>query len=348
MAPQETILITGVNGYIGYATTIKALQAGYKIRATVRRQEAADFVKSRGKSIQAYEQSGALEFVILSDIGDKKAFAEAANGCTYIIHIAFPLGNTPGNLHKVAMDGLDALLYAAEQHSSIKRIVWTSSTGGISEFAHLHYDDPKSVKLLAGGSEAASVPFMTAETSISLPTTVDETSPPFLWYQYGKIAATNALREYAAKSPSFDIVVLFPGWTLGPNNLCRSKQEAFDGKGTNSFLLFLYQDFNYNPIIGRPFEEEPWMPGAFVHIDDVSEGHVNALKVAVPGNRLRSFLMCSDGITGPQVDTAIQIVRDNFPTEAERLYQNARYSKPTPTLSSMHLMTDRRLQRPSR
>ncbi|KAK4500589.1 hypothetical protein PRZ48_008778 [Zasmidium cellare] len=327
MASQETVLITGANGYIGYATTVKALQAGYKVRATVRRQEAADFVKSRGTSIKAFEEKGDLECIILSNVGDKEAFAKAANGCSYIIHIAFPLGNNPGNLHEVAMTSLDALLYAAEQNESVRRIVWTSSVAGITEFEHVHYDHPRTLKLLAGGPEAKDVPVLTAETSVPLPTDVDEESPPYLWYMYGKIAATNALREYAAKSPRFEIVILFPGWTLGPNELCQTRQEAFDGKSTNSFLLFLYQELNYNPIIGRPLEDEPWIPGAFVHLDDVVEAHVSSLKVSMGSERLRSFLLCSDGPSGPRVDDAIQIVNDNFPSEAERMYSNARFSK---------------------
>lgn len=327
---KETVLITGVNGYIGYATAVKTLEVGYKVRAVVRRQDAIDYVQARGTSIQRFEKSGQLEWSILPDMGDKEGFAAAAKGCSYIVHIAFPLGNRPGNLHEVAMSGLNALLHAAEQNSSVKRIVWTSSSGGICKFEDLLHDSPRNKALLAGGADAANLEPLSGETQIDLPTNVNETSPPFVWYQYGKIAATNALRAYSLKpSPSthqFDIIIVFPGWTLGPNELNKTRTEALDGKGTNSFLLFMYRDFNYNFIIGKKPSDEPWIPAAFVHIDDVAEGHVNALTIGVPQGRLRNFLLCSDAPSGPVADSALEIVREHFPKEAERLYEDARYS----------------------
>lgn len=149
-----------------------------------------------------------------------------------------------------------------------------------------------------------------------------------MWYNYAKTAATKKLRDYArdplAAAARFDIVITLPGWVIGPNRLKRMRSEAFTG--TNTLMIFLYQELNINVLKGIPPEEGPYNPGNLLHIDDCAECHMKALKVPISG-KLQCFLMCTESPSGPKIDSAIDIVEREFPDEAKRQHPRAHYGK---------------------
>jgi uncharacterized protein YbjT (DUF2867 family) len=72
---QQTILVTGASGFVAAHVLTAFLDAGYKVRGTVRSQETAAKVK---KTHAKYVNN--LSFAIVPDIRTKGAFGEAVKG----------------------------------------------------------------------------------------------------------------------------------------------------------------------------------------------------------------------------------------------------------------------------
>ena len=80
--------ITGVSGHIGFRVLATALAAGYRVRATLRKQEQVETIKAT-KSVKPYVNN--LEFAIVPDILKDGAFDATLKDVTYVIHLASPL-----------------------------------------------------------------------------------------------------------------------------------------------------------------------------------------------------------------------------------------------------------------
>jgi uncharacterized protein YbjT (DUF2867 family) len=84
MNPQ----ITGANGHLGFRALVSALEAGYQVRAVVRRPAAAEQIKT-AKTIQPYLNK--IEIVFVQDLLQEGAYDDAVIGIDYILHIASPV-----------------------------------------------------------------------------------------------------------------------------------------------------------------------------------------------------------------------------------------------------------------
>ena len=102
-------------------------------------------------------------------------------------------------------------------------------------------------------------------------------------------------------------------WVLGPEELARSKQEAF--KGSNLILGWLFSESNLAPSLGFPEDEDTPLLAETVHLDDVVESHINALDTEKVPGKYRNFLLCSHSPTGPVFMDAVDIVRKELPQE---------------------------------
>lgn len=80
--------ITGVSGYIGFKTLILALEAGYKVRAVVRKSEQIPKLQSHQR-LQAHQSQ--LSFMVVPDLTDASSVSSNLVGVTGIIHLASPL-----------------------------------------------------------------------------------------------------------------------------------------------------------------------------------------------------------------------------------------------------------------
>ncbi|KAM0799445.1 hypothetical protein BDR22DRAFT_890341 [Usnea florida] len=313
MSSPPLVLITGGNGFVGYAVLAGALQAGYYVRAAVRRQDAVDTI-SRGPSVQTYLSNGALTFCIVPDNSKPGSYLEAVKGCSYIIHTASPLPTISGDLVSQAIAGNKAILEAAETTpSSVKRVVFTASMASIQPFERRLLTHPDNQAIMSGRSDE--VPTLTADTRVPTQPSIPDSTPGFHRYDNSKAAATNLVDEYANKSKTvqFSIVNLMPGWILGPEELARSKQEAF--KGSNIILSWLFTEFSMAPYLGLSMDEDPPLLSETVHLNDVVECHIKALNTdKVPGN-YRTFLLCSNPPTGPVYMDAADVVRKELPQE---------------------------------
>lgn len=87
-AANSTVLVTGANGYIGAWTVKTALEHGFAVRAVVRSEAKADWLK---KIFASYLNNAKVEFVYVSDLTAEGAFDEAVKGVDAVLHLASPL-----------------------------------------------------------------------------------------------------------------------------------------------------------------------------------------------------------------------------------------------------------------
>ena len=160
------------------------------------------------------------------------------------------------------------------------------------------------------------MPLLTADTKVPNQPPVSNDAVGAHRYTNSKIAAHNLIREYAENHKSaaagFSIVNILPGYVFGPEELARSKPEAF--KGSNIMLSWLFIDLDMSPLLGGT-KEDALMLSETVHLDDVVEGHVKALDTEKVPGQYRNFLLCSDSPTGPVVMDGADIVRRELPEE---------------------------------
>jgi nucleoside-diphosphate-sugar epimerase len=126
---KSLIFITGGTGFIGAEVIYQALEAGYRVRVSVRKSEQQTVVKERYP-----RYSSDIETVIIPDITKRKPFDTALDGVDYVIHLASPKPGEGVDLKdyiKPAVGGTEAILFAALKFPKIKTVVVTSSVLGI-------------------------------------------------------------------------------------------------------------------------------------------------------------------------------------------------------------------------
>jgi len=129
---NQQVLVTGGTGFIAQHCMLALLDAGYRVRTTVRTLSREDEVRSNLRTGGA-EPDNRLSFVV-TDLGADTGWAEAAAGCSYVLHGASP---TPSGTYsneeewiRPAVDGNLRVLRAARA-AKIKRVVLTSAFGAI-------------------------------------------------------------------------------------------------------------------------------------------------------------------------------------------------------------------------
>jgi nucleoside-diphosphate-sugar epimerase len=133
---MESVLVTGCSGFVGGHVTLQLLNAGYRVRGSLRSLSRADKVKQELAAAGA--DTTALEFVQL-DLLDDAGWTEAAKGVRFVHHVASPfvisMPDDPDILIRPAVEGTERALVAALS-ADVERIVVTSS------FAAIGYGHP--------------------------------------------------------------------------------------------------------------------------------------------------------------------------------------------------------------
>jgi len=130
---DELVLVTGGSGFIGAHCILQLLDAGYRVRTTVRSLD-------REPGVRAMLKDGGDRLTFAAaDLTSDKGWPEAAAGCDYVLHVAspFPL-KVPKDENELivpAREGALRLLRAARD-AKVKRVVLTSS------FAAIGYGHP--------------------------------------------------------------------------------------------------------------------------------------------------------------------------------------------------------------
>jgi dihydroflavonol-4-reductase len=129
---DQLVLVTGGSGFIAQHCILALLSRGYRVRTTLRSAAREAEVRVNLK-VGGAELGDRLSYVT-ADLGADPGWAEAASGCSYVLHGASP---TPSGDQvreedwiKPAVDGNLRVLRAARD-AGVKRVVLTSAFGAI-------------------------------------------------------------------------------------------------------------------------------------------------------------------------------------------------------------------------
>ncbi|KAI9170544.1 putative uncharacterized oxidoreductase [Paramyrothecium foliicola] len=131
---EETILVTGANGYVTLHIINQLLQAGYNVRGTVRSQKASDQVRATFPRYWGAQ----LQIAFVTDLTCPESYNNILDDdVTGIIHAASPVHtNVDDNIRDMldpAIKGSTAILEAVFKlpSSNVKRVVQLSSFSAI-------------------------------------------------------------------------------------------------------------------------------------------------------------------------------------------------------------------------
>ena len=230
---MERVLLTGVTGYIGQHCAAELLKQGYEVVGTVRSRIKADATRTAIAKAAPVDRLSFVEADLLSDRG----WAEAMEGCDYVIHVASPFllaePKDENELIAPAVEGTKRVV-AAAQRAGVKRLVLTSST-----FA-----------MIAGKVTGRYGPDAWSDAGADI----------------GAYAKSKTLAERAAwgaaKGGKMELTVIAPGAVFGP-----SLGAKMDGQ---SIALM-------TAMIGGKLPMIPDMSMGMVDVRDVARLHVKAM-----------------------------------------------------------------------
>ena len=124
---DTTVLVTGASGFIALHCVKQLLEAGYRVRGTIRTPaREASLRATLAKHLEADDRLSFVEANLDSDDG----WAAAAEGCRYVLHVASPLPKEApkheDELIVPAREGSLRVLRAAKA-AGVERVVLTSS-----------------------------------------------------------------------------------------------------------------------------------------------------------------------------------------------------------------------------
>lgn len=121
------VLVTGVSGFVASHTALQFLEAGYKVRGTVRSLDKADWLY---KLFDEKYGKGKFEAVVVPDMIVDGAFDEAVKGVSGVCHMAsvMTFSDKPDEVIPTVVRGALNALTAASKEPTIKSFVYTSSS----------------------------------------------------------------------------------------------------------------------------------------------------------------------------------------------------------------------------
>ncbi|MCB1518908.1 MAG: aldehyde reductase [Hyphomicrobiaceae bacterium] len=243
---SETVLVTGISGFVGGHVALQLLNKGYRVRGSLRSLNRADKVR------KTLENAGAdisnLEFVAL-DLMKDEGWDEAMQGVSYLQHVASPfvtvMPKDRNELVRPAVEGTTRALRAA-LNADVKRIVVTSS------FAAIGYG--------WGGTKA----HFTADDWTKLGQ--EDVNAYIESKTRAEQAAWDLMREAGREA---DLATINPGMIVGP--------LLDEDPGTSASLVV-------DALKGR-FPAVPNIAMVFIDVRDVAAMHVAAMENADAGGK---------------------------------------------------------------
>lgn len=128
--PAELVLISGLNGFVATDIALAFLEAGYRVRGTVRSQAKAD-IWLRLPAFGPFIARGQVEVVFVSDIVRPGAFDDVLAGVDYFLHTIAQLPDwRPGvqqdmerDILRPNIDGTVNALKSASKFPNVKKVV---------------------------------------------------------------------------------------------------------------------------------------------------------------------------------------------------------------------------------
>ncbi|WP_257169016.1 aldehyde reductase [Bradyrhizobium sp. SRS-191] len=191
---MSEVLVTGGSGFIGTRVILQLLDAGHRVRATLRsldRQSEVQAMLAGGGAADA----GAVSFHA-ADLTRDDGWSAATRGCDHVLHVASPLPDyVPKDENELivpARDGTLRVLRAARD-AGVKRVVLTSSFSAV-----------------AYGHRQRATPFDEADWT-------DLDGPDVQPYPKSKTLAERAAWEFLAREGgALELATICPVAVLGP------------------------------------------------------------------------------------------------------------------------------------
>lgn len=258
----ETVLLTGITGFIAKRIARDLLEAGHTVRGSLRTPARAEEVRA---AVRPHLSDPAaldrLSFVSL-DLTRDEGWAEAMAGMTALIHTASPFPMAPprheNDLIRPAVDGTLRALGAAAA-AGVNRVVLTSSVAAIEA-------NPK----------VGRAPLTEADWSeVSHP----RTTP----YFKSKLLAERAAWDFVAAHPDMRLTTINPALVLG---------TPLDAKFGTSLELVARVLSGKDPM-------QPDIGFGIVDVADVSAMHVRALDR--PESAGKRYLASGGSVSMPEI-----------------------------------------------
>lgn len=287
---EQTLLITGANGFVAGPIIDLALRKGYYVRGTVRSEASAAGVRAK---FSAYGDK--LSFGIVPDITKPELFEDAFSGTTKpitgVINVAAPfILNVQDNRRDLldpAVRGAVGILEATKLYGpDVRRVVNTSSFASILDLG-------KGARPRYTYTEADWNPMTYDEAAAADGTTA---------YCASKGLAEKAMWDWHEKEkPNFSLVSINPPWIFGPHF-----GGIRDTKRLNESSHALYSLLDAKEIPPVDF-------AGFVDVRVVADAHIAAFEKEEAGGQ--RFLVGSHF----DYQTVVDEVRKGIPEIANRL-----------------------------
>ncbi|ETO11368.1 NAD-dependent epimerase/dehydratase [Reticulomyxa filosa] len=215
---QPLVFVSGVSGFIGGHIVKTLLEHGYNVRGSVRSAKPKAYqylfdVLSQINTERSQESQPELTFELVEcDLTSDKNWAEAIEGCQYVVHTANPMPDSKGpdnkspqtddDFIKPATEGMLRVMKACKSHGkSLKRVVYLSSIGAMNWelWDQIAIKRPKVV--ISSGNDW---------------TPVDGRChvPPYI--KSKTLAEETAWAFVKENKPSFELVCVHPTLVIGP------------------------------------------------------------------------------------------------------------------------------------
>lgn len=244
ISKQAPVLVTGGTGYLASWIVKQLLDDGITVRTTVRNK--ANKERYTHLLEAAKNSKGTLE-VFEADLLLIDSFSEAMKDCELVIHTASPfkirgLKDADKELVQPALHGTRNLLATVNKISTVKRVVLTSSVVAM-------YGDAIDVQKEKDG--------ILTEKAWNKSSSVKHQP-----YPYSKTLAEKEAWKLAEQQDRWDLVVINPGFILGP-----SLSKRTDSTSINLMIELASGKFKSGVPAGKH---------ASVDVRDVAKAHILA------------------------------------------------------------------------
>ena len=206
---SDPVLVTGATGFLSGWIVKQLVDAGATVHATVR--DPADYSKCGHLKNLSNTSKGKIE-LFKADLLDDGSYAEAMKNCRVVIHTASPFitnyNDAQKDLIEPAVRGTKNVLNTASSVSSVERVVLTSSCAAICGDTIDCQDAP-------GGILTEEVWNTTSSASHQA-------------YAFSKVSAEKAAWEIAEAQDKWRLVVINPGFIIGPSLSGKSTSATHD------------------------------------------------------------------------------------------------------------------------
>lgn len=240
----KPVLVTGATGYIASWVIKQLLDQGISVNATVRdltNPDRVEYLKAMSRT-----STGELN-LFKADLLDEGSFDAAMQDCELVLHMASPfylssVKNPEQALIRPAQEGTRNVLSSAKKSATVKRVVVTSSVAAV-------FGDNEDIRQTRDG--------VFDETHWN--TTSDASHQP---YSYSKTIAEKTAWAIAGEQDQWDLLVINPGWVLGP-----SLSKRTDSASIKTMIEFGNGTFRAGV---------PELHAGVVDVRDVAAAHIKA------------------------------------------------------------------------